>query len=98
MQTKMCENFSCEIGNCHLRHPKYCKYYSEFSRFKSSEYCLFKHVRIVNQFDILTKENYKNKTKIVTLEENLKDKEMMINKSTIWKRNIMRVKTLVILL
>ena len=72
--SEICENFTCEIGKCHLRHPKTCKYYSEFSRCKFSEYCLFKHVRNVNKFDILMKENTENKTKIVKLEENLNEK------------------------
>ena len=41
---EFCENQSCEIRSCSLRHPKACKYFRDYNRCKFGEYCDFKHV------------------------------------------------------
>ena len=52
-----CENDRCLKSDCELRHPKMCRYYSEYSYCKFGEYCKFKHQEIIE-----TKENeIKNK-------------------------------------
>ena len=42
---QICENLSCEIQNCDLRHPKTCKFYSEYGRCKFGEWCAYKHAK-----------------------------------------------------
>ena len=47
----MCENQSCEISVCTLRHPKICRYFRDFGRCKFSEWCHFRHVENIQSFD-----------------------------------------------
>ena len=38
-----CENENCLNSDCHFRHPKKCRYFSEYSYCKFGEYCRFGH-------------------------------------------------------
>ena len=38
-----CENSSCEIAKCNLRHPRICNYYRDYQRCKFGEWCSFNH-------------------------------------------------------
>ena len=40
---KLCEDENCEIKSCLSRHPKACRYFSEFKMCKFGEYCHFTH-------------------------------------------------------
>ena len=62
---EQCENQNCEIRSCKLRHPRICKFFRDYNRCKSSDYCSFKHVdNSVNQSqEILEKLN--NLAKII---------------------------------
>ena len=41
--SERCQNASCEIGSCSLRHPKTCRYYRDIGYCKFGEYCCFNH-------------------------------------------------------
>ena len=41
---EICENQSCDIRSCNLRHPRACKYFRDFNRCKFNEWCSFKHI------------------------------------------------------
>ena len=43
--SELCENPSCEISSCKLRHPRICKYFRDYDRCKFSDYCSYKHVK-----------------------------------------------------
>ena len=38
-----CENTSCNISSCNLRHPRICKYFRDYRRCKFGEWCSFDH-------------------------------------------------------
>ena len=38
-----CENSSCAITNCNLRHPRTCNFYRDYQRCKFGEWCSFNH-------------------------------------------------------
>ena len=46
--SQICDNTSCEIRNCNLRHPKICKFYRDYRRCKFGEWCYFLHKENVN--------------------------------------------------
>ena len=37
------EKKDCEINNCPLRHPRECRFFSQYARCKFGEYCFFRH-------------------------------------------------------
>ena len=39
-----CENSTCEIRSCKLRHPRKCKWFRDYNRCKFGEWCSFDHV------------------------------------------------------
>ena len=41
-----CENEKCFKSDCELRHPKKCRYFSEYSYCKFGEYCRFGHEKV----------------------------------------------------
>ena len=41
-----CENENCLNSDCHFRHPKKCRYFSEYSYCKIGEYCRFRHDKV----------------------------------------------------
>ena len=69
-----CENSSCDISVCMRRHPRRCKYYSEYKRCKYGEWCRFEHVENVSNVEIddLKKENESILTKLAGIENTLK--------------------------
>ena len=54
---EVCENSSCNVITCMLRHPKECKFYMEHNRCKFSEWCDFAHIEKENSFEKLKHEN-----------------------------------------
>ena len=40
---KLCEEENCEIKSCLSRHPRFCRYFSEFKMCKFGDYCRFAH-------------------------------------------------------
>ena len=89
---KLCEDQSCDITNCDLRHPKPCKFYSEYKRCKFGEWCSYKHVEnsrnysdskyceIVNKVNLLEK---RMEEKDSIIEELLKKIDSFVLKSEI---------------
>ena len=41
--TTICESDSCEIKSCANRHPRKCRFWTQFGRCKFGSYCSFKH-------------------------------------------------------
>jgi hypothetical protein len=71
---ELCDDSSCDPLNCIKRHPKECKYYSNYKRCKFNP-CKFLHLK---------NENYDEKLKEIskkqeTIEENLQEKINIIN-------------------
>lgn len=64
---KICENTSCD-NSCEERHPKDCWWFREFKRCKFM-YCAYRHVEQSHSTDNI-------KSKILTLEEKIKEKEI----------------------
>ena len=72
-KSEICQNSSCEIRSCSLRHPKTCKYFRDYRRCKFGEYCYFLHKEnenenSVNEIRIKIEDN---KKKIDVLEKDL---------------------------
>ena len=68
-----CENSSCDISTCSLRHPKVCKYYREYNRCKFSDRCAYVHVEKDNDLEKLKIENERILLKIWELEKVIVD-------------------------
>ena len=49
-----CENTKCDQKSCMKRHPRNCKYYSEFGYCKFGDYCAFRHSRSENDSTLLS--------------------------------------------
>ena len=60
-EQRVCENESCEIENCLLRHPRQCRYWKEFEMCKFGDYCFFSHKTIGNAKSIFEKEGLVHK-------------------------------------
>ena len=72
---EICENTSCSISECRLRHPKICRYFDNFGRCKFSP-CAFKHetrTSIPSNEQTTVTENYK------FLENEIKEKNRQID-------------------
>ena len=67
---EVCEITDCEINLCDKRHPRSCKFFSEFGRCKFGDYCRYKHVERI--------QNERIETEIDTLKEllGMKDKQI----------------------
>ena len=76
----ICENESCEIQSCELRHPKECKFFRDFARCKFGDYCSFKHkIRTSLSDDVTVKKALENlKSKVDILEKQNSEKDMKI--------------------
>ena len=68
-----CENLSCEIWSCSLRHPKKCKYFREFKRCKFGEWCSFDHTESNGNQDSINAilEKLENLSKIISEKDDL---------------------------
>ena len=73
---QVCENTSCEIKLCNLRHPRICKFFRDYNRCKFSEWCAFKHIEKNNISEVNTKEIL---AKIENLSEIIYEKDILIN-------------------
>ena len=71
-----CDDRSCKIKNCSLRHPRKCSFYRDYKRCKYSEWCQYDHVD--NEVDSLTNQFEENKRKITELEKHIQNKEQDI--------------------
>jgi hypothetical protein len=69
---EVCESSSCVISSCLLRHPKNCKYYTNYGRCKFDP-CAYKHIDNQNTFERNTQENEIIKAKLKHIEEQLKE-------------------------
>ena len=89
--SEICENTSCEIRNCLLRHPKICRYFRDFGRCKFDELCAFKHIEAETtsskRLEMLEKKVEENKKIIDQLrlaqkkiEKDLKERDTEIRK------------------
>ena len=65
-----CENVSCEIVNCKLRHPRICNYYRDYQRCKFGEWCSFNH-EVYNEKD--------NKESIKVISERIEELSKIIS-------------------
>ena len=65
-----CENFSCDIQRCNLRHPITCKFYNKYNYCKFN-LCAFLQVEKKDSIENLGSENKKMQKKIGLLEEKL---------------------------
>ena len=72
-----CENSSCDIKSCSLRHPRICKFFRDYRRCKFGEWCSFDHIENSNEGTI---NNILEK--IQNLEENIKAKDALIKELT----------------
>ena len=79
---RICENSSCEIKECQLRHPRKCKYFRDLGFCKFSKWCKFSHTSTEKsieekQFDeklnSLEKDLKRKCEKVIELENNIKD-------------------------
>ena len=80
----ICKNAQCSISDCHLRHPRKCKYFLEFQYCKFGEYCKFSHeipLRKETSKEIDTmKQQIKLLENEIQLKENLiKEKDLEIH-------------------
>ena len=66
---EVCETNNCEINLCDKRHPRSCRFFTEFGRCKFGDYCRYKHVEVQND---------RNEKEIETLKELLKMKDEQI--------------------
>ena len=74
--SQVCENPSCEINHCKLRHPRVCKYFRDYNRCKFSEWCAFKHIEN-NNLSVESTRVILNK--IENLSDIIKEKDIQIN-------------------
>ena len=54
----ICDNKSCDVKNCSLRHPKKCLYFKQFHYCKFGDFCLYKHVNIEKDIKYSDRINY----------------------------------------
>ena len=78
---EICQNSSCEIRCCSLRHHKTCKYFRDYRRCKFGEYCYFLHKEnenenSVNEIRIKIEDNQK---KIDVLEKQIGENTYPVN-------------------
>ena len=67
---EICETTDCETNLCERRHPRICKFFSEFGRCKFGVFCRFKHES--------STEKVRNDQEIQALKELLKLKDEQI--------------------
>ena len=75
---KVCEDQSCDIDNCDLRHPKTCNYYSKFGRCKFGEWCCYKHVK--KPVKLMKSEYSDLMNRVNQLEKQMEEKDSVIDK------------------
>ena len=80
-----CENAKCLKSDCHLRHPKKCRYFFEYSYCKFREYCRFGHDKvgkstIDNEIEKLKCEIETSRKMIEAKDHEIKEKDCEIRK------------------
>ena len=68
-ETKVCENVDCEVLKCSLRHPRRCKFYSEYYYCKFGSYCKFSHERVEDKAIKLIKKELEEVKKHLDMKE-----------------------------
>ena len=71
-----CENVKCLKPDCQLRHPKKCRYFSEYRYCKFGEYCRFGHDKVMKSN--IDKEIEKLKCEIKTYKKVIEEKDSKI--------------------
>ena len=74
---EICTTFPCTNNMCFLRHPRICKYYSEFGRCKFGDSCLYLHT---NRFLTLENDIGILKSEIEELKRKNTELENLVNK------------------
>ena len=74
-----CEKVSCEILNCDLRHPRKCKFFSEYRKCRFGEWCAFEHAEDEKDEGLKHKIS-EFERKMETLEKMIMDKDDIIEK------------------
>ena len=73
-----CENLQCDVSQCQKRHPRACKYFTNFKRCKFGNYCKFRHDLKENGLETTLS------TKVLNLENKvaslLEEKKVLDNK------------------
>ena len=77
----LCENSSCDVQICTLRHPKECKHYRNHGRCKFGEWCRFSHIEKEDELKNLRLENDTINKKLADLEKNVFEKERVFNQN-----------------
>ena len=85
-ENKKCEKLDCEIRDCPLRHPKVCRFFTDFRFCKFGEWCKFSHEvlrnasssneeieRLQNKLMAVENDLKKNSEKVLKLENEIKD-------------------------
>ena len=75
-RNEICQNSSCEIKGCNLRHPRECRYYREYRRCKFDP-CKFKHIANLSyesEIDTLRRDHLKSVKRLEEIEKLLNEK------------------------
>ena len=85
----LCMKTSCDIRNCHLRHPRECIYFKQYGRCKFTTYCRYQHTSMHLEFKMLAEQvrSYELKlsyleTKVSQLSEELDKRHSEIESDT----------------
>ena len=76
-EERKCEKSSCEIFNCHQRHPKECRFFREFQRCKYNEYCRYEH-KENSEVNKSVKSNDELETRVSDLENDLENTDKFV--------------------
>ena len=75
--SELCDNSSCDIKTCNLRHPRICNFYRDYRRCKFGEWCQYKHE---NLLETLQNDNQAALGKINDIEKLLSEREALDDK------------------
>ena len=75
----MCENSSCSVLECELRHPRKCRYFLQYRYCKFGQYCRYKHEETNCEIINLKIEMEKLKNEIDEKDKNINEKESEIS-------------------
>ena len=76
---EICEKTLCDVQTCNLRHPRVCRWFRDFQRCKFIEYCSYSHVKKVDDFEKLKKENESFEKKISEIEKKMVEKDKLLD-------------------
>ena len=80
----ICENVRCSTSGCNLRHPRTCRYFSQYRYCKFGQYCKFSHEErrtshSTAEIDILMLDIEKLKKEICEKDKDIKEKDSEIS-------------------